>query len=455
MDRERRQRKSNDTGSDYSRLSSSGDLLQRTEYLALKVQKLTDGEDPLDDATHAKIAQRLRELYHIVVSIRPAPALTASARFSLIASGVALGRGAVSGRGRRDEITRTSALVAIVSLADGFPPGVPDQGPSRASSDSKSTTITYAKDLRLPVQGQSAHGGGEEDGGSLTNDLERSAHQLACIAHESRLVDTELLDRCAADYWMHCVHAMRGQMLENTQSVRSIEARPLREIIHDQYATSLVEAADAELGQIVFRDLILSFRLPCAVMGQRRTIVLERGQTQQAEQHHADALNRAHSAAMQSPSDVWLRGPIVPQVTESTSDVVGDFLRPESSSLPRPQHEQTPVTAGDGFKVDDHDDTESVERTCVLLSAIAMNLSTSADAARTGDAFGGRVELPFLSTRGADTLTRIALHKGEWFYYRVSTRRLPTGRSNSPLEVLVRGPGLSGLLACAMAMLAD
>ena len=237
-----------------------------------------------------------------------------------------------------------------------------------------------------------------------------------------------------------------------------------REILGDTRAVSLVEAADADLGQIVFRDLVLSFRLPRSIVRQRRTLILERGQTQQAESNHPEALNRAHTAAMQSPSDVWVRGPVVAQEADA-NEVVGDFLAPELEKEREEREEREAREAREAREgrngresatqpptpSSDAQDSDAVERACALLSGLAMNMSPSADATRTGDAFAGRVELPFLATRApAPTLGRIALNGGVWYYYRIN----PTARSTrSPLQVLIRGTGLAGLLACAVRML--
>lgn len=410
--------------------------MSRCEALAHKILKLTEGEEELDDAVHAKIAQRLRELYHIVVSARPSSVLTSDSRYALLASGVAIGRGAISGRGPRTELVRTSALVALVSLGDGAPP---DIRPNEQSNPVGASSLTYAGELRRDLPAVQEHAAVEE-----------LAEQLMYMAHEPCQINESLLDKYAFAYWMQCFQSLRGIMLDETTSVRNVEARSISDIIQDTYAQSLVEAADAELGQIVFRDLILSFRLPRQVVRQRRTLVLERTQTSQAEQDHADELNRAHSAAMQSPSDVWARGVIAPQ--ESSTEVVGDFLVPELDSVGPSASDVTASENAMKARMRD-EEAEPVERTCVLLAALAMNLSQSADAARTGDAFEGRVELPFLATRApAPHVTRIALRHGEWFYYRMPLRR---STSSAHIEVLVRGPGLSGLLACAMAMLAD
>jgi hypothetical protein len=390
---------------------------------------------------------RLRELYHLVVSTRPSPVLTREARYALLATGVALARGAISGRGRRDELVRTSSLVAIVSLGDGeMPDGSPE--PIGQGLSSSASFPVFARELRT----SDAKNGFERpsDSDENLNALQEMATQLTHIAHEPKLVDEKVMDKCACSYWMQCFLTTRGVMLEETTGMRNVEQRALADVVHDPYAKSLVEAADAELGQIVFRDLILSFRLPRYVVRQRRTLVLEREQTQLAEQHHADALNRAHSAAMQSPSDVWIRGAIVAPEA-NTNEVVGDFMRPTTERTSNAMLRDD-AAAKKSNEQNDLEELEPVERTCVLLAALAMNLSQSADAARTGDAFGGRVELPFLATRAPPpTATRIALRRGEWFYYRMLRRP----RTGSHLEVLVRGPGLAGLLACAMAMLAD
>ena len=64
---------------------------------------------------------------------------------------------------------------------------------------------------------------------------------------------------------------------------------------------SIVDAAESEAGQAVFRDLILSFRLPKAVVGVRRTLLLSIDANRIATQQYTEILNDAHNCAMRGP----------------------------------------------------------------------------------------------------------------------------------------------------------
>ena len=114
---------------------------------------------------------------------------------------------------------------------------------------------------------------------------------------------------------------------------------------------SIVDAAESEAGQAVFRDLILSFRLPKAVVGVRRTLLLSRDANRIATQQYTEILNDAHNCAM--------RGPIYEYKSEKSDDTT---------------------------------------RGCALLAGMAVLLYKNQDGIRKDDAFSGRVVLPFLET---------------------------------------------------------
>lgn len=164
----------------------------------------------------------------------------------------------------------------------------------------------------------------------------------------------------------------------------------------------------------------------------RRALLFERATSRLAELHHAKMLNRAHNAAMQTPSHVWRHG-VVERVDQPVSSA--DFLADVAED------------SAAGFLQEVTDDAFVVERTCALLTGLAMLIADDADEARTGDAFTRLVELPFLATlpppRGA---RRIALVHGNWVYY--------THGARGPV-VHRHGKGLAALAACSLALLDD
>lgn len=119
----------------------------------------------------------------------------------------------------------------------------------------------------------------------------------------------------------------------------------------EEKLVSIVDAAESEAGQAVFRDLILSFRLPKAVVGVRRTLLLGRETNRIATQNFTEILNEAHNCAM--------RGPMYEYRSEKADDTT---------------------------------------RACALLAGMAVLLCKSQDSIRKQDAFSGRVILPFLET---------------------------------------------------------
>ena len=178
----------------------------------------------------------------------------------------------------------------------------------------------------------------------------------------------------------------------------------------------------------------------------RRTLLLERATSEIAERKHAAQLNRAHNAAMQMPSHVWKHGvvEIVDQPVSSSNFLSdGTFDDGEEGTTPS----EDPTAAGrTGFLPDLGDPSAFlVERTCALLTGLAMLVADDAEEARTGDAFCRLVELPFLQTLpAAPDARRIALVDGAWVFY---------SHGRNGLTVHLRGEGLDGLFSCAQALL--
>lgn len=182
----------------------------------------------------------------------------------------------------------------------------------------------------------------------------------------------------------------------------------------------------------VFRDLILSFTMPRRHVRTRRTLLFERSTSRLAEVHHAKMLNRAHNAAMQTPSHVWRHG-VVERVDQPVSSA--DFLT------------DVVEASTEGFLPDVTEDAFVVERTCALLTGLAMLVADDADGARTGDAFLRLVELPFLATLPPEGGSkRLVLSDGCWIYY--------TNGPKGPV-VHMHGRGVDALAMCSLALLDD
>lgn len=124
---------------------------------------------------------------------------------------------------------------------------------------------------------------------------------------------------------------------------------------------ALVSAAESEVGQAVLRDMILSFKLPVGVAGLRRTLLLPREVNQTASQLYTEVVNAAHEAAMRGADWSWKSDP------------------------------------------------DPIHRVSAVLAGLAIILAKTPDLIRKGDAFAGRVSLPFLETVPPDNrVTRLA-----------------------------------------------
>jgi hypothetical protein len=173
----------------------------------------------------------------------------------------------------------------------------------------------------------------------------------------------------------------------------SLDAAGILEQVNDvpeDRIRAIVGAAESDAGQMLLRDLVLSFRLPRSVLGLRRTLLLSRETTARATREFTSEVNMAHETAMAGAEAAW-RG-------------------------------------------------DQVQRTCALLAGLAIILAPNPEALRKGTAFEGRVSLPFLECSPQQhTAPRLALlpEKDEWVVYRVS--------QDARVTVSARYTGVEGL----------
>jgi hypothetical protein len=167
--------------------------------------------------------------------------------------------------------------------------------------------------------------------------------------------------------------------------------------LHEEKLTALADAAESEAGQSVLRDLILSFKLPAKALGVRRTVGLSRETNASATKNYSEILNVAHEAAMRGA--IWSY--------ESDPDVV--------------------------------------HKMCALLAGLALVMCRSKDEIRKGNAFNGRVVLPFLDAPPPQhSVSRMALipETSDWVVYTTDTGGKP--------RVRCRKSGYEGFCECVL-----
>jgi hypothetical protein len=168
--------------------------------------------------------------------------------------------------------------------------------------------------------------------------------------------------------------------------------------LHGEKLSSIVDAAESEAGQSVLRDFILSFKLPQEVVGVRRVLMLSREANAQATKNYTEVLNSAHEAAMRGANWSWEKDP------------------------------------------------DPVHKMAALLAGFAVILAKTPHAIRKGDAFGGRVALPFIEcSPPCSGTSRLGLipSTGEWVVFTVS--------DTGGVKVQCSANGFDGMCSSALA----
>ena len=169
----------------------------------------------------------------------------------------------------------------------------------------------------------------------------------------------------------------------------------------DPRVATVVAAADSEAGQIVLRDLYLSFVLPIGFLGVRRGLLIPREVAHLATAEHPEHTQAAHEVAMAGAA--WLY---------------------------------------------ENSDDELRKLVSVLAGLACLTTREGEDPIRKGTAFGGRVNLPFLEARAPSDVSTVRLvldrWANRWTLYRVCSGKV---------EVVGGGLGYQGLATSAVGML--
>ena len=163
---------------------------------------------------------------------------------------------------------------------------------------------------------------------------------------------------------------------------------------------AMLHAAESELGQLVARDMLISFRAPIGKLGLRTGLLLPSATTTAIGEHNLDIISEAHE---------WAMAGVVAMYTRSGAD---------------------PAT-----------------RTAAVLAALAVALAGREADLRASRAFGGAVQLPFLAVQRPAKGFHLAYDDGTdaWLLLAVEARGA---------VVRARRHGVAGLGALAAVLLA-
>lgn len=188
-----------------------------------------------------------------------------------------------------------------------------------------------------------------------------------------------------------------------TRQIQSQEVVALRQVVTaretEERLRAVADAGDSEAGQLVMRDLMTSFLAPRVEIGLRRTLISASEQKAFIIRNYAENVQRANSAMLRTTSIVW---------------------RDESE--------------------------EALERTCALLAGAAVLLSPDMNTLRKGDAYGGRIRLPFLNVARPANGSLIEMTQDQWTCLQLR---------NDVSCVQYSGKGLDALKRCMLILMSN
>lgn len=263
--------------------------------------------------------------------------------------------------------------------------------------------------------------------------------QLQMIFERMRISNTsEALSALSMRYADVLCRQVRAQVAE-AMSVRDELAR---RIDVDTAMESIVLKSDAEMGSMIFRDMILSFALPRDMIGLRSTLLMTRDMCNVATAKFPKIVEHAYNASLMGASRVWEHGVLdisIMQGEERSTLSKGV----KSNILSEAQDNMKQFEERKRREMDNKTTLQQseMERACVILTGLAMAYAPSANDARKGLAFNGCVRLPFLSlptrrpTAGASVLELAC--DGTWVLYSHS--------SEFGIHIVHKQAGLAGL----------
>lgn len=385
--------------------------------------KEVKGSVPLRKHTSA-----VRELQVLYASLRAGASLSQGDKTTLLSTGLRLHRRAQSHCGEQDEGTSctptgppaatTSAALLFATISQCLHSGNDEEGVDH-SEDQDQMAIWLSKPMIQSAafeidEEQIREGRGDaSEAAQVVMACLRLANRLCAqhVSESSRKLSqpflTELMHLSDTHFQaaLQCVIAKSLRFCHRPEApcYASLQIAGLSPAIYTAEERSsrlaaIAASADSEAGQAILRDLLASFLLPRSVVGTRTTLCFDRDTARRASLRCPEVVARAHEIATGGALEAWQQ------------------------------------------------DKEGVVRSSALLAGFALILKriegqSGGGGRKTGDAFGGRVELEFLSERVAidPDLTRLRVfpEEGLWVLHSLTDKGLPA--------VCYQGAGFEGL----------
>lgn len=203
----------------------------------------------------------------------------------------------------------------------------------------------------------------------------------------------------ANTFFLSSAAMLQQRLLNTSDDFLSLSLHNTRD--NSNAIESIIAAADSEAGQVVLRDMLLSFTLPMTLVGVRHTLPLPRETSHAAMSDHPTETQDAHGVAMQGAAWVW-----------------------------------------------EHSDKETRRIVSILTGLACLLTRDGPDPIRKANAFGGRVCLPFIypcpPTNNESTRMSLDMWTNRWFLYRLDRGQTPC--------ILASGAGIDGLITCAVGL---
>ena len=235
---------------------------------------------------------------------------------------------------------------------------------------------------------------------------------------------------------------------EDPEDPEDSDDQELARVVED-----LMDTLDGDLAACVFREMVVTLRVPVSVAPPRYKMFMNKDVVKQCTLLHSDVMNHAYRAAMQGLKNVWFRGVLCENDSmQKIKDLV--YLQQQQDVIDTQNNQrqnQLRAERDDTTSIFDKHAEWTIERTCVLLTALAVQIYSDASDARNNPAFYGCVELPCFihpsdayhsaSAPLAFKSLRIVADGTDWICYQTNV--------GSSVQVLTKGSGLRGLaMAC-------